>query len=129
MVGCTLIAFAGVCSLALVFFATDINVPGEFGMTPRTVIGTVHVFFATAGFIAILLGMLLLTPWINRTLPSRSATVFLIIACVGLVLLALGLLVFPRVVGVTERICLIGILGWAFEVCRVTRRRPQLISA
>ncbi len=122
IIGCALIAFAGFCSLMLVFFATDVNRPGEFGMTPRTMIGAVHVYFATAGFVAILLGMLLLTPWVGRTLRRRPATIFLVTACAGLLSLAFSLAVVPQIVGIAERLCLIGILGWAYVVCREIRR-------
>lgn len=115
--GSVLIASAGLCSLALVFLATDVNRPGEFGMTPRSVIGTAHVVVATTGFIAILLGMLLLTPWLRGNIGGRSAPVLLAVAGSGLASLALSLLLFPQIVGLTERLCLVGILGWAFVVC------------
>lgn len=120
--GCALIAVAGLASLALVFFATDVNRPGDFGMTPRTVVGTFHVTIATAGFIAILLGMLLLVPWAAQTLRGPAPTVFLAIAVAGLMSLATSLAFLPQVAGLAERLCLIGILGWAFVVCLGVRR-------
>ena len=128
-VGSALITIAGLCSLALVFLAADVNRPGEFGMTPRSVIGTAHVVFATTGFVAILLGMLLLTPWLNCTIQRRTSTLFLAVACLGLVALALSLVSHPQIVGLTERLCLVGILGWAFIVCHglrgLNRLRPE----
>ncbi|WP_185202618.1 DUF998 domain-containing protein [Glaciihabitans sp. INWT7] len=109
--GSALLAVAGLCSAALVFFPTDVNRPGEFGMTPRTSIGFVHVLFATSGFLAVLAAMALLTWWIGR---PRAVRLFFGVALVGLVLLGMSLVVLPHVVGLTERICLLGILGWAF---------------
>jgi hypothetical protein len=128
-VGCLLIGFAGLCSLALVFFATDVNRPGEFGMTPRTVVGTVHVGIATAGFIAILLGMLLLVPWVLRSVHGPAPTIFLAIAIAGLLSLGASLAVYPQVVGLAERICLVGILGWAFSVAAGLQREIRQPAA
>jgi len=113
--GSVFLALAGLCSAALVFFPTDVNRPGEFGMAPRTAVGFVHVVFATSGFLAVLVAMALLTVWIGR---PRAVTVFFAVALTGLVLLGLSLAVLPQVVGLTERICLVGILGWAFVFCR-----------
>lgn len=121
-VGCLLIAFAGLCSLALVFFATDVNRPGEFGMTPRTLVGTVHVVFATAGFVGILIGMLVLLPWVTKAIRGPGPTIFLTIAMAGLLLLGASLLIYPQVAGLAERLCLVGILGWAFVVSLGLRR-------
>lgn len=115
IVGGVLIAFAGFCSAALVFFATDVNRPGEFGMSPRTVVGTVHVVFATAGFLAVLAGMIVVTVSLRRQF-ALAMTLALALAIVGLVSLAASLLVVPQIVGITERLCLIGILAWAFAV-------------
>ena len=113
-VGSVLLALAGLCSAALVFFPTDVNRAGEFGMTPRTTVGLVHVVFATSGFLAVLLAMALLTRWIGRTRAVRG---FFVVALVGLGLLAASLAVCAQVVGLTERLCLVGILGWTFALC------------
>ncbi len=117
--GAVLLAFAGLCSAALVFFPTDVNRPGEFGMTPRTTVGLVHVVFATSGFLTVLVAMGLLTWWIGR---PRLVVAFLRVAIVGLGALAVSLLALPQVVGLTERLSLVGILGWTFVFCRVLRR-------
>lgn len=119
--GSVLLAVAGLCSAALVFFPTDVNRAGEFGMTPRTPTGVVHVVFATTGFVAVLAAMALLTWWAGR---STGLTVLFLLAVVGLLLLALSLAVLPGVVGAAERICLAGILGWAF-VLGARLRRPN----
>lgn len=120
-IGSLLLGFAGLCSAALVFFPTDVNGPGEFGIAPTTTIGTIHVAFATTGFLLALAAMILLTIWMRRA-PElrgvrRAATVFLGIAVLGLLSLALSIAFVPTVLGLTERICLAGILGWAFTVC------------
>ena len=118
-VGSVLLALAGLCSAALVFFPTDVNRAGEFGMTPRTTVGLVHVVFATSGFLAVLAAMAMLTWWIGR-LPAVG-TLF-VVACAGLGVLAISLAVLPQVVGLAERLCLAGILGWTFVLCRGLRR-------
>jgi hypothetical protein len=38
-----------VCSAALVFFPTDVNGAGQFGMSQHTPIGVTHLVFAPAG--------------------------------------------------------------------------------
>ena len=121
LAGSVLLMLAGLCSAALVFFPTDVNRPGEFGMTPRTTVGLVHVVFATSGFLAVLLAMALLTRWIGRTRAVRG---FFVVALVGLGLLAASLAVCAQVVGLTERLCLVGILGWTFALCWRLRSSP-----
>ena len=118
--GSVLLALAGLCSAALVLFPADVNRAGEFGMTPRTTIGLVHVMFATSGFLAVLVAMAMLTRWIRRPGPVM---VFLLVASAGLCLLATSLAIFPQVAGLTERLCLAGILGWTFALCLELRRR------
>ena len=119
--GSLLLAGAGLCSAALVFFPTDVNAPGEFGIAPTTTVGAVHVAFATVGFLAALAAMILLTHWMRRVPEMvgvlRSAALMLGVAVVGLVSLAVSIAWIPSVLGLTERICLAGILGWAFVVC------------
>jgi hypothetical protein len=120
--GAVLLGIAGSCSAALVFFATDVNRAGEFGMQPRTAVGTVHVVFATTGFITVLAALVLLTVWLGEVCRShRTATAFLVLACAGLLFLAASLVFAPRVVGLAERSCLAGILGWAFAVAASLR--------
>jgi hypothetical membrane protein len=122
--GAVLLGIAGSCSAALVFFATDVNLPGEFGMQPRTAVGTVHVVFATIGFLTVLAALAMLTGWLGEVRRShRTATVFLVVACIGLLGLAASLVVAPQVVGLAERLCLAGILGWAFAVAATLRSR------
>jgi hypothetical membrane protein len=119
LAGAGLLAVAGLCSAALVFFPTDVNRAGEFGMTPRTTVGFVHVAVATTGFVAVLVAMALLTHWMGRP-PLVSG--FFVVALGGLVSLAVSLAALPPVVGLTERVCLVGILGWAFATGLRLRR-------
>jgi hypothetical membrane protein len=133
-IGSVLLGLAGLCSAALVFFPTDVNGPGEFGIAPTTTLGTIHVVFATTGFLLALTAMMLVTLWMRRA-PEllgvrRAATIFLAVAALGLVSLAVSIAVVPTVLGLTERICLVGILGWAFVVCLGGRaRRPRRYNA
>jgi hypothetical protein len=127
--GSLLLGLAGLCSAALVFFATDVNGPGEFGIAPTTTVGTIHVVIATSGFLLALAAMVLLTLWM-RGAPGllgvrRAATVFLGLALAGLVSLGASIAFVPTVLGATERICLAGILGWAFVVCFGARKRES----
>jgi hypothetical membrane protein len=106
-IGLVLLLVAGVCSVGLVFFPTDVNGAGQFGMSQHTPIGMAHLAFATTGFLSVLAGMSLLT-------ATRAQAVLLVVALLGLGSLALSLLFLPQVVGLAERLCLAGILGWAF---------------
>ena len=119
--GSLLLAVAGLCSAALVFFPTDVNAPGEFGIAPTTTVGAVHVAFATSGFLLALAAMALVTIWMRDAPPlarvRRAAAVMLGVAVAGLVSLAVSIAWVPSVLGLTERLCLLGILGWAFMLC------------
>jgi len=117
--GSVLLALAGLCSAALVLFPADVNRAGDFGMTPRTTVGLVHVLFATSGFLIVLAAMALLTRWIGR---PRRVIVFFVVALAGAILLAASLVALPQVVGLAERLCLVGILGWAFTLCLEVRQ-------
>ena len=128
-VGSVLLTMGGLCSAALVFFPADVNRPGEFGMTPRTTVGLAHVVFATSGFLAVIAAMTLLTLWIGRQRFVLGFVVraffirgFFVVALAGLGLLMASLVALPQVVGLTERLCLVGILGWTFALCLELRR-------
>lgn len=121
--GLVLLAASGLCSAALVFAPTDVNAPGEYGMTPHTAVGVVHVTFATAGFVAVLAAISLLTAWASRALPAvRAILAFAALGAVGLAALAFSIALAPQMVGLAERVCLAGILGWAFVLCLGVRR-------
>jgi hypothetical protein len=131
--GSVLLGLAGLCSAALVFFATDVNGPGEFGIAPTTTVGTIHVVIATTGFLLALTAMIMLTLWMRgapELLGVRcAATVFLGVAVFGLASLAASIAFVPSVLGVTERVCLAGILGWAFVFCFGARRESAAATA
>ena len=44
------------------------------------------------------------------------------LAAVGLMFLALTVTVLPSLIGLAERTCLVGILGWTYWVARGIRR-------
>jgi hypothetical membrane protein len=113
-IGVWLLAVAGLCSALIAFFPTDI--PARAGIAPSTVHGVVHVVGASSGFVFALAAFWLLTLW----LPERplAAVVFLGVASVGLVFLGLTVVAIPNLLGLAERVCLAGILGWVFVVAR-----------
>jgi hypothetical membrane protein len=122
--GSALLAVAGLCSAALVLLPADVNRAGEFGMTPRTSLGFAHVVFATSGFLAVIAAMAMLTRWAGR---PRTVLALFRVALAGLVLLALSLAFAPQLVGLAERVCLVGILGWAFVFCGMLRSPTEPI--
>jgi hypothetical protein len=128
-IGSVLLGLAGLCSAALVFFPTDVNGLGEFGIAPTTAVGTVHIVFATTGFLLALAAMVLLTLWMRKAPVlrgvRRAAAVFLGVAVLGLVSLGISIVYVPSILGATERLCLAGILGWAFVVCFSARWRES----
>lgn len=132
-VGLVLFGVAGACSAALAFFATDIAPAGEHGVAPATVTGAIHLALATGGFVAALAAFTLLTVWMRRAgvLPGgqRPALLFLLVAIGGILALAVSILVVPGVLGLAERVCLVGILGWVFVVCAAVRQRPAVSPA
>jgi MFS family permease len=121
-----LVAFAigGASSAVLAFFATDVDVVGGAGAT--TSAGLVHLIVAAAGFAAALAGILLLTAWMR---PQRDldrtygvALAFAVVAVGGALWLLLSATVAPGLLGLAERVCLAGVLGWTFFVCAGIRR-------
>ena len=69
-----------------------------------------------------------LTVWLRHGELARAfpAAVGLTgVAAVGLLALGLATVIAPDVLGLAERICLAGILGWTFTVCAVLRSRRR----
>ncbi|MCY0903847.1 DUF998 domain-containing protein [Arthrobacter sp. H14-L1] len=137
--GATLLGIGGVSSGVLAFFPTDIltDIPGPLPSADAagtdaagasvavqaataTPGGMVHLIVAGAGFVSALAGICLLTQWLRSYPPlrpiSRAATGFAAVGAVGLVSLGLSSRLFPRFLGLAERVALAGILGWAFSV-------------
>jgi MFS family permease len=125
--GVFLLAVGGVCSAILAFFPTDV-VPGS-GLVAVTTAGTVHLFVAGLGFLAALAGILLLTGWMRtvRELQGtyRAALTLAIITALGLVLLGLSATLGSAFLGLAERVCLLGVLGWVVVICRAILYMPR----
>ena len=127
-IGLVAFGIGGASSAVLAFFATDVDVAP--GAAESTINGLVHLFVATIGFAAALAGILLLTAWV-RLQPQlrrtyRVALVFAALASGGAVWLALSATVAPGLLGLAERICLAGVLGWTFVVCAGIRRAASV---
>jgi len=125
--GLVLLVIAGACSAALAFLPTDINAAGEYGLGATTVPGTLHLGVASLGFFAALGGFALLTGWLRGTgRDLRRVYPFAFALCVAAAagLLSVGLAdhFAPTLVGLAERVCLAGILGWACIVSWAIRR-------
>jgi hypothetical membrane protein len=118
MAGATLLAIAGLCSALIAFFPTDI--PARGGVAPSTVPGLLHVIGATSGFVLALAAFWVLRFWMPTT--RKAADAFLGVATAGLVFLGFSIVAQPEVLGLAERICLVGILGWVFVVAVQLRR-------
>lgn len=127
-VGVALLLLGGLCSGVLAFFPTDVGMPGEIGVVATTVAGIVHLAVAVTGFVAALLSCLVLTVWVQRSPELRAgyrpALIFAIIGGAGLLALGMAILVAPQFIGLAERICLLGILGWVFSVAAAVRSAP-----
>ena len=125
--GVVLMFVGGLCSALLAFFPTDI-VPGSAGAV--TAVGAVHLYVAGLGFLAVLAGILVLTRWIR--LGAELAQAFpgaltlAVVAAIGLAFLGLTISVWPDFLGLAERICLAGVLGWVMVVCSAIRRLNRL---
>jgi hypothetical membrane protein len=119
-IGVWLLAVTGLCSALIAFFPTDI--PARAGIVPSTVHGIVHIVGASSGFVLVLGALWLLTFW----LPERPlvADIFLCVASLGLVILGVTIIAIPTLLGLAERVCLIGILGWVFVVARKLSIQP-----
>lgn len=125
--GVALLAAGGLCSAVLAFFPTDVDAGS--GLAVATARGAIHLYVASAGFLAALAGTLVLTRWI-RCVPElamayRSAFTLAAMAAVGLASLVLTASLRPDLLGLAERICLAGILGWVLVVGRAIKRLPR----
>ncbi|MFO7689446.1 MAG: DUF998 domain-containing protein [Cryobacterium sp.] len=119
-IGLVLLSLGGTSSAVLAFFPTDIGVQGA------TVTGAIHLSVAGLGFAAAVVAMVLLTFWLARITALRATrTVTIVtagIAVVGALALSASLIAFPGVLGLAERVCLVGMLAWVFVVCGGIRR-------
>lgn len=124
--GLVLLVVAGACSAALAFLPTDISGPGEFGLRTSTPTGALHLAVASLGFFAALAAFAWLTAWLRGVPELRrvypAALALTVVAAVGLLCVGLADHFAPTLLGLAERVCLAGILGWAFVVCAAIRR-------
>jgi hypothetical membrane protein len=125
--GLALMLLGGAASVGLAFLPTDIPATDAPGLEPTTALGAAHLMVATVGFVAALTGFALLTVWFRGGVELRAAypvaLVFTSIGVVGLVALGVSATAAPGVIGLAERLCLAGVLGWVIGVCAVVRRR------
>lgn len=124
--GVALLAVGGLCSAVLAFFPTDV---GAGSPRASTMTGAVHLYVAGVGFVAALAGILVLTRWL-RAAPQlkaayRAAFSLAAITAVGLASLGLTAALGENLLGLAERICLAGVLGWVLVVCGAIRRLPR----
>ncbi|MBV1781035.1 DUF998 domain-containing protein [Paeniglutamicibacter sp. ABSL32-1] len=122
--GTLFLGIGGLCSAVLAFFPTDVGLGS--GLGAATVAGTVHLYVAGGGFLAALAGILVLTSWM-RSVPELAkaylaAFVLAAITAVGLASLGLTAAIEPGLLGLAERVCLAGVLGWVLVVCNAIRR-------
>ncbi|NMR30449.1 DUF998 domain-containing protein [Crystallibacter degradans] len=124
--GSWLLGIGGVCSGVLAFFSADVLAAGASGLRVSTTEGTIHLYVAAFGFLAALAAFVLLTLWIRTSTNLRNAypaaLAFTLLAGAGLASLGLAIGFAPELLGLAERICLVGILGWAFAVAAAIRR-------
>jgi hypothetical protein len=136
--GMGLFGVAAASSAALAFLPTDIaaaagaSAAGGSLAAARTGVGLVHAWTAGLGFTAALAAVAVLTPWLagrpGLEKTRRPALAFGAVAGAGLVWLGLSSAYGIGLLGLAERLCLSGILGWAFVVCTGIRRLPAAAS-
>ncbi|PXA68019.1 DUF998 domain-containing protein [Cryobacterium arcticum] len=125
-VGLALLLVAGACSAALAFLPTDIPAADAPGLAPTTALGAAHLTVAVVGFVTALAGFALLTLWLrgsDRLQAAYPAAAILTgVALLGLAWLGMAATVAPGMIGLAERLCLAGVLGWVIAVSAVIRR-------
>lgn len=123
--GAALMAAGGLSSAVLAFFPTDVDTGSGLA---TTAVGAVHLGVASVGFLAAMAGILVVTRWMGGSpelaAAHPQAATLAAIAAAGLASLALTTAVAPDLLGLAERICLAGVLGWVLVVCAAIRRLP-----
>lgn len=124
--GLALMLVAGSCSAALACLPTDVPARDAPGLAPVTGLGTAHLAVAATGFITALVAFALLTLWLRGSEQLRSAypaaAILTGVAALGLLTLGVTATLLPGLIGLAERVCLAGVLGWVIAVCTVIRR-------
>ena len=125
--GLVLMLIAGACSAALAFLPTDIPSIDAPGLAPTTALGAAHLAVAVVGFVTALVGFVLLTVWLRGSDRLRAAypaaAILTGVALSGLLWLGAAATLAPGLIGLAERLCLAGVLGWVIAVAAVIRRR------
>jgi hypothetical membrane protein len=125
-IGLVLLGAGGMASALLAFLPTDVHVAAGSSAASYSLTGMMHLIVAGTGFVAALLAIVVLTVWSWRT-PELAGIAGPAVVCAALtasggVWLALCATVAPDLLGLAERVCLAGILGWTFVVCAGIRR-------
>ncbi|SDO03470.1 hypothetical membrane protein [Cryobacterium flavum] len=127
--GLALLLIGGASSAVLAVFPTDISASHESTLQTSTTVGVIHLAVASFGFVTALIAIGLLTIWLRvrgllpRVLPWAIA--FSAITLAGLLLVVAASVWLPGIVGLAERVALVGILGWTLSVSAGIRRRPN----
>ncbi|THG31822.1 DUF998 domain-containing protein [Naasia lichenicola] len=122
-VGLVILALAGLCSAVLAFFPTDIPEVSGTGVAPTTSGGVVHLVAASTGFVLALVACWVLTVESRRGQAriDRPTALAVGLATLGAALLLGTITALPALLGLAERICLVGILGWVFVTASLVR--------
>ncbi|MDJ0378610.1 DUF998 domain-containing protein [Cryobacterium sp. PH31-L1] len=127
--GLALLLIGGASSAVLAFFPTDVSPSHVSTLQTSTMVGVIHLAVASFGFVTALIAIVLLTIWLRvrgllpRVLPWATAFAAIILA--GLLLVVAAGVWLPGIIGLAERVALVGILGWTFSVSAGIRRRPN----
>ncbi|WP_081710291.1 DUF998 domain-containing protein [Arthrobacter sp. 35W] len=127
--GMVLLAAGAASSAVLPFFPTDVGPGSEMGSGSHTSTGLIHLWIAGLGFLAALAAVIVLTMWLRRSPPMARAVpgalFFAALASLGLLWLGISGGFMVGLLGLAERLCLAGILGWAFVVGLAIRRQAR----
>ena len=127
--GLALFLVGGASSAVLAFFPTDVDAEHTSTLQTSSTVGAIHLAVASTGFVAALVAIILLTVWlrVRRVLPRALpwAVTFAVLTLAGLLLVVAASEWMPDVVGLAERVALVGILGWTFSVTASIRHRSQ----
>ncbi|WP_105034701.1 DUF998 domain-containing protein [Cryobacterium aureum] len=127
--GLPLLLVGGASSAVLAFFPTDVSASQESTLLTSTPGGVIHLAVASFGFITAFSAIGLLTIWlrVRRLLPQVLpwAIAFSAITVAGLLLVVAASVWLPGIIGLAERVALVGILGWTFSVSTGIRCLPN----
>ncbi len=128
--GLALLLCGGACSAVLAFLPADVPASGHLTVTDHTSVGIAHLAVASTGFLAALAGITVLTVWLRgsgRPAAFPAAAALAVVTGAGVLALGLATVLTPALLGLAERVCLAGILGWTFSVCASVRSGSSAI--